>query len=78
MIPDNSAISNLIFTYAELLDAGDLEGLGKLFSHGEFSGMHGWTIQGPRGGNRELPRGIFESTDDGLPWQKASDDQSSD
>ena len=29
-------IENLMYTYAELLDAGDLEGVAQLFSHAEF------------------------------------------
>lgn len=33
---DVQAIKNLIFTYAELFDAGDWEGFGRLFEHGTF------------------------------------------
>jgi 3-phenylpropionate/cinnamic acid dioxygenase small subunit len=32
-------ISNLIYTYAELLDTGDLDGVAGLFAHGRICGM---------------------------------------
>ena len=32
-------ITNLIYTYAELLDAGDLDGVARLFTHGRICGM---------------------------------------
>lgn len=37
---DDSArqIENLIYTYAERIDAGDLAGVGELFAHGRFCG----------------------------------------
>jgi 3-phenylpropionate/cinnamic acid dioxygenase small subunit len=34
-------IENLIYTYAELIDAGNLEGMARLFSHAEFFGPDG-------------------------------------
>jgi 3-phenylpropionate/cinnamic acid dioxygenase small subunit len=34
-------IENLIYTYAELVDAGNLEGMAGLFSHAEFIGPDG-------------------------------------
>ncbi len=34
-------IETLIYTYAELVDAGDLEGMARLFSHAEFFGPDG-------------------------------------
>jgi len=34
-------IENLIYTYAELVDAGNLEGMAQLFSHAEFLGPDG-------------------------------------
>jgi len=34
-------IENLIYSYAELVDAGDLEGMAQLFSHAEFFGPDG-------------------------------------
>jgi 3-phenylpropionate/cinnamic acid dioxygenase small subunit len=32
-------ITNLIYTYAELLDAGDLDAVARLFEHGRICGM---------------------------------------
>ncbi len=32
-------ITNLIYTYAELLDAGDLDGVAELFAHGRICGV---------------------------------------
>ncbi len=34
MVDDVQAIKNLIYSYAELLDSGDIEGLARLFAHG--------------------------------------------
>lgn len=34
-------ITNLIYTYAELLDAGDLDGVAELFTHGRICGVEG-------------------------------------
>ena len=34
-------IENLIYTYAEFVDAGNLEGMAQLFSHAEFLGPDG-------------------------------------
>lgn len=34
-------IENLVYTYAELIDTGNLEGLAQLFSHAEFLGPDG-------------------------------------
>jgi 3-phenylpropionate/cinnamic acid dioxygenase small subunit len=31
-VPDHVAITNLVFRYAELIDAGDFDGIGELFS----------------------------------------------
>jgi 3-phenylpropionate/cinnamic acid dioxygenase small subunit len=33
-------ITNLIYTYAERLDAGDLDGVAALFAHGRICGVH--------------------------------------
>ncbi len=32
-------ITNLIYTYAELLDGGDLDGVARLFVHGRICGV---------------------------------------
>ncbi len=44
---DSRLIENLIYTYAERIDAGDLEGVAELFRHGEIcSPAHGTTCRG--------------------------------
>ncbi|MDN4175526.1 nuclear transport factor 2 family protein [Nocardioides sp. SOB77] len=35
------AIENLLYRYAELIDAGDLDGVAALFEHGSVMGQHG-------------------------------------
>lgn len=35
------AIENLLYVYAERVDAGDLDGVGALFEHGSVVGHHG-------------------------------------
>lgn len=67
---DYLAISNIIFSYAERLDAGDSDGIGELFSHGEFSSE---TQGGPYRGRDEVAahyRSKARVYDDGLPGQK--------
>jgi 3-phenylpropionate/cinnamic acid dioxygenase small subunit len=44
-------ITNLIYTYAELIDGGDLDGVADLFAHGRICGME----NGP-------PETVFEGT----------------
>ena len=34
---DRGNIQNLLYRYAELIDAGDYEGIGELFAHGSNS-----------------------------------------
>jgi 3-phenylpropionate/cinnamic acid dioxygenase small subunit len=46
-----TAITNLIYTYAELIDGGDLDGLASLFEHGRICGVE----NGP-------PETVFEGT----------------
>ena len=38
MTEDRVAITELIYRYAELIDAGDFDGLGELLAHAEFGG----------------------------------------
>jgi hypothetical protein len=37
-------IENLVYTYAELLDAGDLDGVAALFAHGRICGVETWPL----------------------------------
>lgn len=52
-MPDSAReIENLLYTYAERIDAGDLEGVADLFAHGRIHGVEG----GP-------PETVFEGRD---------------
>jgi len=51
------AISNVVFRYAELIDQGDFDGAGALFTHGRFraitpAGIH--TVEGAEAITRQL------------------------
>ena len=48
MVDNVQAIKNLIFSYAELLDSGDIEGLARLFAHGTIRTGTGQEHRGPR------------------------------
>jgi 3-phenylpropionate/cinnamic acid dioxygenase small subunit len=39
MVDSTREIENLIYTYAERIDAGDLDGVAALFAHGRIRGM---------------------------------------
>jgi 3-phenylpropionate/cinnamic acid dioxygenase small subunit len=41
MTNSNQELANLIYTYAELIDAGDLDAVADLFSHGRICGVEG-------------------------------------
>ena len=51
MIDSARQIENLLYTYAERIDAGDLDGVADLFEHGRIAGME----NGP-------PETVFEGT----------------
>jgi 3-phenylpropionate/cinnamic acid dioxygenase small subunit len=51
MIDSARQIENLLYTYAERIDAGDLDGVADLFAHGRIAGME----NGP-------PETVFEGT----------------
>jgi ketosteroid isomerase-like protein len=66
---DAEAIRALIGAYAELLDAGDLDGVASLFEHGVFHSARGGP---PRNGAAEVRR-MYDSVilyDDGTPRTK--------
>jgi 3-phenylpropionate/cinnamic acid dioxygenase small subunit len=52
MSDSDREIENLIYTYAERLDAGDLDGVAELFTHGRICGVE----NGP-------PETVFEGSD---------------
>jgi ketosteroid isomerase-like protein len=69
MIDDIQAIKNLVYSYAELLDTGDLDGLGQLFEHAvvRVSGSE-YELRGA-----DAVRGLIEQTVrlyDGIPRTK--------
>lgn len=66
-MPDNArAIENLVFAYAERIDAGDLAGVAELFRHGRIQAAPGAVFEGA-----DDVRGLYDSTtrlhDDGTP-----------
>jgi 3-phenylpropionate/cinnamic acid dioxygenase small subunit len=66
-MPDPArAIENLIYAYAERIDAGDLAGVAELFRHGRIEAAPGVMIEGA-----DEVRGLFDSAtrlyDDGTP-----------
>ncbi|MGV0743323.1 nuclear transport factor 2 family protein [Mycolicibacterium sp. XJ870] len=68
----NSArdIENLIYTYAELLDAGDLDGVAELFAHGRICGIENGppeTVFTGTAGVRQMYELATRIHDDGTP-----------
>lgn len=66
-MPDNSrAIENLVYDYAERIDAGDLAGVAELFRHGRILAAPGVLIEG-----EDEVRNLYDSTtrlyEDGTP-----------
>ncbi len=64
---DNArAIENLIYAYAERIDAGDLDGVAELFRHGRIEAAPGFMVEGPTE-VRKLYDGSTRLYDDGTP-----------
>ena len=67
------AIENLLYTYAELIDAGDLDGVAALFRHGRIHGQEDGPPESAFEGELAV-RKLYESTvrlyDDGTPKTK--------
>jgi len=66
-MPDSArAIENLVYAYAERIDAGDLQGVGELFRHGVLHPAPGLELTGV-----DEVRGLYEGTtrlyEDGTP-----------
>ncbi len=56
-MPDNAReIENLIYAYAERIDAGDLDGVAELFRHGRIEAAPGVVVRGRRAGARPVRR----------------------
>ena len=66
MSPNDRAIENLVYAYADRIDAGDLAGVGELFRNGRIQAAPGVVFEGA-----EAVRGLYESTtrlhEDGTP-----------
>ncbi len=66
-MPDNArAIENLIYAYAERIDAGDLAGVAELFRHGRIEAAPGIVIEGAEE-VRKLYDGSTRLYEDGTP-----------
>lgn len=66
-MPDDArAIENLVYAYAERVDAGDLAGVAELFRHGRIQASPGVVFEGA-----EQVRGMYDRStrlyDDGTP-----------
>jgi 3-phenylpropionate/cinnamic acid dioxygenase small subunit len=66
-------ITNLIYTYAERLDAGDLDAVAALFAHGRICGVQGGppeTVFSGTAGVRKMYELATRIYDDGTPRTK--------
>jgi 3-phenylpropionate/cinnamic acid dioxygenase small subunit len=66
---DATAITNLLYRYAELIDSGDFDGVGKLYAHARLKILGDQTLSG-----EEFARTLAETTirypDNGTPHTK--------
>lgn len=73
MIDSARQIENLIYTYAELIDAGDLDGVAALFAHGRICGVENGPPETVFQGSVRV-RSMYEMAtrlyDDGTPKTK--------
>lgn len=66
-MPDSARqIENLVYTYAERIDAGDLAGVAELFRHGRIEAAPGVMVEGAEK-VRRLYEGSTRLYDDGTP-----------
>jgi 3-phenylpropionate/cinnamic acid dioxygenase small subunit len=67
-------ITNLIYRYAELMDAGDFDGVGGLFAHGRICGVENGppetVFDGPAGVRKLYGMAVRIYEDDGTPKTK--------
>jgi 3-phenylpropionate/cinnamic acid dioxygenase small subunit len=66
-------ITNLIYRYAELIDAGDLAGVGELFAHGRICGVENGppdSVFAGAAGVRQMYETVVRIYDDGTPKTK--------
>jgi 3-phenylpropionate/cinnamic acid dioxygenase small subunit len=73
MIDSARQIENLLYTYAERIDAGDLDGVAEMFAHGRICGMEDGPPETVFAGTTGV-RGMYEMAtrlyDDGTPKTK--------
>lgn len=73
MTDDARIIESLLYTYAERIDAGDLDGVADLFAHGAIHGLEGGPPE-TRFEGRDAVRGLYEMATriypDGTPKTK--------
>jgi ketosteroid isomerase-like protein len=73
MSDDAREIENLVYTYAELIDAGDLDAVAELFTHGRICGMEDGPPETVFEGTtrvRQMFEGAVRLYDDGTPRTK--------
>ncbi len=66
-------ITNLVYRYAELIDAGDLAGVGELFAHGRICGVENGppdSVFAGAAGVRQMYEKVVRIYDDGTPKTK--------
>jgi len=64
---DRGAIENLLYRYAELIDAGDYEGIGELFAHGSIADEEGNAMATGADDVAALYHATTRKYDDGTP-----------
>ena len=74
MADDSRSIENLLYTYAERIDAGDLEGVADLFAHGQITAQAD-TTTAQRFEGRDEVLGMYQAAtrlyeDNGTPHTK--------
>jgi 3-phenylpropionate/cinnamic acid dioxygenase small subunit len=73
MTDSAQAITTLIYSYAELLDAGDLDGVGGLFAHGRICGVENGPPETVFAGSdrvRQMYEMAIQFYEDGTPKTK--------
>ena len=69
-MPSTGAITNLLYRYAELMDAGDFEGAAAMFEHADLILDHDTDTRTDAAGILEIWRSLVIVHDDGTPRTK--------
>ena len=69
-MPSTVAITNLLYRYAELMDAGDFEGAAAMFEHADLILDHDTDTRTDAAGILEIWRSLVIVHDDGTPRTK--------